>query len=63
MTDKKFYVDKLQKLQQKKNSNWQKFITSAFEMVQESQDLEERTKEIEELLKAAPEEIKEEPIK
>lgn len=55
MFDKKFYEDKLQKLQVKANSNLQKFINSAFEMVAESNDINERIREIQDLLKDEPE--------
>ncbi len=50
--DKNYYTDKLQKLQQKANGNLQKFISSAFDMVAEANDINERIKEIQDLLKA-----------
>jgi len=60
MFDKKYYEVKLQKLQTKSNANLQKFITSAFDMVSEAQDINERITEIQELLKAEPKGVKEE---
>jgi hypothetical protein len=44
--NKAFYEDKKQKLVQKSNANLQKFINSAFDMVSEAQDINERIKEI-----------------
>jgi hypothetical protein len=63
MVDKQFYTDKLNKLQQKANANLQKFINCAFEMVSESNDLNERIKEVQDLLAAEPEEVKPLPKK
>jgi hypothetical protein len=54
MVDKQYYQEKLQKLQTKYNGNLQKLITCAFEVVAEAQDLNERVKEIQDLLKAEP---------
>jgi len=56
--EKSYYQDKLQKLQVKANGNLQKFINSAFDMVSEANDINERIKEIQDLLKA--EEVKKE---
>ena len=50
--DKIFYQDKLNKLQQKANTNLQKFINQAFDMVAEAGDINERIKEIQDILKA-----------
>ena len=44
--DRKYYEDKKNQLVQKANNNLQKFITAAFEMVAESNDINERIKEI-----------------
>ena len=50
--DKAFYTDKLQKLQAKANINLQKLVSTAFEVVAEAGDINERIKEIQDLLKA-----------
>lgn len=60
MVDKQFYQDKLNKLQQKANNNLQKLVATAFEVVAEANDINERITEIQNLLKVEPE-IKEEP--
>ena len=44
--------DKLQKLQQKANVNLQRLVSTAFEVVAEAGDINERMKEIQDLLKA-----------
>jgi hypothetical protein len=54
MVEKAFYEDKLSKLQVKSQVNLNKLITCAFEVVAEAQDINERVKEIQELLKAEP---------
>jgi hypothetical protein len=58
-TDKQFYTDKLNKLQQKANGNLQRLIATAFEVVAEAQDINERITEIQNLLKAEELEKKE----
>lgn len=61
---KDYYNEKLQKLQQKANGNLQKFINSAFEMVSEATDINERIKEINDLLTVQDKkEVKELPKK
>ena len=52
--DKTFYEDKLAKLKAKSNVNLQKFINSAFDMVSENNDIQERMNEINILLKEEP---------
>jgi hypothetical protein len=54
MFDKNYYTDKLVKLQQKGQANLNKLITCAFEVVAEQGDINERIKEIQDLLKAEP---------
>lgn len=58
METKKNYEEKLNKLQAKANSNLQKLISTAFEVVMEAQDLDERMKEVKALLDAEPKEVK-----
>jgi hypothetical protein len=52
--NKEVYQTKLTQLQAKSNANLQKFIDSAFFMVAEARDIEERKNEIQELLKGEP---------
>jgi len=51
--------EKLNKLQQKSNTNLQKFINSAFDMVSEAKDINDRIIEIQEAMKAGEEEKEE----
>lgn len=55
---KEYYQQKLGDLQRKSQANLQKFISYAFEMVSEAKDIEERIREIQELLKEEPKEEK-----
>lgn len=54
METKKEYEEKLLKLQQKATANLQRLISTAFEVVAEAQDINERLKEVQELLQAEP---------
>jgi hypothetical protein len=58
METKKNYEEKLNKLQAKANSNLQKLISTAFEVVMEATDLDERMKEVKALLDAEAKEVK-----
>ena len=59
--DRKYYEDKKNQLVQKANNNLQKFITAAFEMVAESNDINERIKEIDINIAEKSKEIQEKP--
>jgi hypothetical protein len=58
METKKNYEEKLIKLQAKANTNLQKLISTAFEVVMEATDLDERMKEVKALLDAETKEVK-----
>jgi hypothetical protein len=52
--DKSVYEQKLAQLQAKANTNLQRFIDSAFLMVENARDIDERIKELQELLRGEP---------